>query len=290
MLGACVGMGFLGFFVGILQAVDVLPQQTDLLWLAPSFGASCVLLFAIPHSPFSQPWPVLGGYLVSAFAGVASIQLIDSKVLQACVAVGLSVLFMYYLRCVHPPGGAATLLPVVSDHLGWSFIFNPILIGALCLVWAAIVFNAFFPWRRYPAALDRKLMNKQQVQSAVSARLTHEDLGWALQKMDSFTDISTYDLCQLFELAITHQNQKKPTVTDIASHAYYSNGQIGFAWQVYEVLAVRANTFGQRSVHYRVRAGHNEGQEDEVLLHHFLGMALIPVRQLNGQWIRLHEH
>ena len=35
-----------------------------------SMGASAVLLFAAPHGALSQPWPVLGGHLVSALIGV----------------------------------------------------------------------------------------------------------------------------------------------------------------------------------------------------------------------------
>lgn len=292
VIGATLAIAFFGTVMLVLQKVDLLPVRPTMLWLAPCFGATCVLLFAIPHSPFSQPWPVLAGYLVSAFAGLISVKLVDVKVMQGALAVGLSILLMYYLRCIHPPGGAATLIPVVSDPTGWVFILNPILLGAVCLVWSAIVFNAFFPWRRYPAVLVRNkgtFGSQSQVrQSAIG--LTHEDVNWALQNMESFTDISTEDVCQLFELAAEHQSQAKPSISDIASHDFYSNGRIGHAWQVFQVIAVNTNALGQRSVYYRVVDGSNKGYEEDLVLRQFLSLAVIPVQRINGSWLRLTKH
>lgn len=288
-LGAAVGIGFFGFVMWTLQSVELMSERMTLLWLAPCFGATCVLLFAIPHSPFSQPWPVLGGYVLSAVAGLLSVQLLDAKVTQGALAVSLSVVLMYYFRCIHPPGGAATMIPVVSDAIDWWFVLNPILIGGTCLIWSSIIFNAFFPWRRYPAALVSTSVgtrNSPQVgQSSIG--LTYEDVSWALQRMESFTDVSAEDLCQLFELATEHQSQYRPSVSDIASHEFYSNGRIGHAWQIYKVVAVSSNTFGQRSVKYRVVEGSNKGFEEEIVLRQFLALAIIPVERVNGNWVRL---
>jgi CBS domain-containing membrane protein len=38
--------------------------------IVASMGASAVILFIIPHSPLAQPWPLVGGHVVSAFVGV----------------------------------------------------------------------------------------------------------------------------------------------------------------------------------------------------------------------------
>ena len=56
-----------------------------------SMGASAVLLFAVPHGALSQPWPVLGGHLLSAFIGVLCARSIDHPALAAACAVGLGV-------------------------------------------------------------------------------------------------------------------------------------------------------------------------------------------------------
>ena len=38
-------------------------------------GAAAVLLFAVPSSPLAQPWAVIGGNTLSAFAGIAVLRL-----------------------------------------------------------------------------------------------------------------------------------------------------------------------------------------------------------------------
>ncbi|MGB9128125.1 MAG: HPP family protein, partial [Thiobacillus sp.] len=58
-----------GGLVGILAVLwtshFLLGSHGGVLAIA-SMGASAVLLFAAPHGALSQPWPVLGGHLVSA--------------------------------------------------------------------------------------------------------------------------------------------------------------------------------------------------------------------------------
>ena len=60
----------------------------SLLVLA-SMGASAFLLFAVPHSPMSQPWPVVGGHFLSSVIGVACAQWIDSPALATATAVAI---------------------------------------------------------------------------------------------------------------------------------------------------------------------------------------------------------
>lgn len=82
--------------------------------LVASMGASTVLLFILPNSPLSQPWSLLGGQLLSAIVGVACTQLINDSVVAAAAAVSLSILAMLLLRCLHPPGTATALAPVLA--------------------------------------------------------------------------------------------------------------------------------------------------------------------------------
>ena len=46
--------GLVGSTLGIL-AVCLLGQSTGFPWLMAPFGATCVLLFAVPTSPLAQP-------------------------------------------------------------------------------------------------------------------------------------------------------------------------------------------------------------------------------------------
>ena len=56
-----------------------------------SMGATAVLLFAVPHGQLSQPWPLIGGHLVSALIGVSCARLIANPVFATALAVGASI-------------------------------------------------------------------------------------------------------------------------------------------------------------------------------------------------------
>ena len=152
----------LGGFLGILVMLWISHKYVGAegaVWVMSSMGASAVLLFAVPHGPLSQPWPVLGGHLLSALMGVSCAILIGDPLVAAAAAVSLSILTMQYLRCLHPPGGATAISAVVGGEgiqsLGFMFVLTPVLLNVIILLLMAIVFNYPFPWRRYPTALAR---------------------------------------------------------------------------------------------------------------------------------------
>lgn len=65
---ALAGLG--GFAaIALLAAVR---DMTELGLLMPPFGASCVLAFGFPSSPFAQPKRLIGGHLIAAMAGLLS--------------------------------------------------------------------------------------------------------------------------------------------------------------------------------------------------------------------------
>ena len=41
-----------------------------LMMILGSFGASCLLIFAYPASPFAQPRNVIGGHVIATFTGI----------------------------------------------------------------------------------------------------------------------------------------------------------------------------------------------------------------------------
>ncbi len=127
--------------------------------LVASMGASAVLLFAVPHGTLSQPWPVVGGHLVSALIGVAVAKFVPQMALAAPLAVALAIGAMHYLRCIHPPGGATALSAVVGGEavhqLGFMYVLTPVMLNTLVILLVALVFNYPLRWRRYPAALSR---------------------------------------------------------------------------------------------------------------------------------------
>jgi CBS-domain-containing membrane protein len=68
---------WIGSFVGI-AGVSVIHynilDQTGLMLILGSFGASAVLIYGATRSPLAQPRNLLGGHVLSAIVGVAAFQ------------------------------------------------------------------------------------------------------------------------------------------------------------------------------------------------------------------------
>lgn len=143
VLGA--GLGIL--LAGALSHAVMAPS---LPWLVAPLGASAVLVFGLPASPLAQPWAVLGGNTVSALVGIACLHLLPWPPLWvAAVAVALAIGAMFALRCLHPPGGAASLLMVLTATHDWHFALAPVALNSALLVLAGMAYNSL-TGRRYP--------------------------------------------------------------------------------------------------------------------------------------------
>ena len=206
---ACFAILVLLLFV---QYVDLgLPFK--MLVLA-SMGASAFLLFVAPHSPLAQPWPVIGGHLVSAFIGVACAQLIPELPLAAALAVLLSVFVMHILHCLHPPSAATAMIAVLGGSevhaLGWQFCYEVVAINAGLMVVMAIIFNNLVPGRRYPIRHTHHIHHEVFAQSEHNQypALTGEDFKWALSQMDGLIDVTEEDLVDIYEFAVERAEQR----------------------------------------------------------------------------------
>lgn len=162
--------------------------------LVLSMAATTVLLFAVPHGALSQPWPVLGGHVLSAAIGVACARWIPNEALAAGCAVGGAIAVMHATKCIHPPGGSTALIAVLgggSVHaLGFGFVIAPVAVNAALLLGLAIALNLAFGWRRYPAAWS--------VPHAKTAALpSHEAIVAALREIESFVDVTEDELVHL---------------------------------------------------------------------------------------------
>ncbi|MBT3787185.1 MAG: hypothetical protein HN725_08625 [Alphaproteobacteria bacterium] len=195
-----------GGFVGILFVMMISSAfigSTSVVFVVASMGASAVLLFAAPHSTFSQPWPLLGGHLVSALIGVACAKFIPDPLFAAAFAVAVAIGAMHFLKCIHPPGGATALVAVIGgdaiQSMGFEFVLYPVLINALIILTVAVVFNFPFSWRKYPASRIHTPTAPQNPEDAYSD-ITHAEFVVALSKIDSVIDVSEHDLIQIYDL------------------------------------------------------------------------------------------
>lgn len=147
-LGALIGLGVTGLFL--------LSPKIDLafgLYLVAPFGATSVLLFAVPNSPLAQPWSAIVGNTVAALVGVAVCLAVSDPVLRVGLAVGLAITATILCRAVHPPAGAVAMTAAMSPdaiaHLGFWFALAPIAIGTTVLVLLAALY-ARLTGRHYP--------------------------------------------------------------------------------------------------------------------------------------------
>lgn len=151
-----VRAGF-GALIGIVvagAAARVIPGGPESLpYIIAPMGASAVLLFAVPASPLAQPWPVLGGNLISTAIGLGAYALLGDPLVAAAVGVGVAIPTMMLLGCLHPPGGACALLAATAtpaiDEQGLAFIALPVAVNTVALVLVAIAVNNL-TGRRYP--------------------------------------------------------------------------------------------------------------------------------------------
>lgn len=122
---------------------------TKAIMILGSFGASCLLIFAYPNSPFAQPRNVIGGHLIATFTGLLFMALFGIHWWSMAAAVGTAIALMLLLRVPHPPAGSNPLI-VMLGMVQWSFLITPTLIGSIILVLVALVYNNLGEGRQYP--------------------------------------------------------------------------------------------------------------------------------------------
>ena len=186
----------------------------DLPIIVAPLGASAVLVFAIPASPLAQPWPVIGGNIVSALMGVAAFNLIPNLALAAGVAVGAAILAMSLMRCLHPPGGAAALTAVIGSHgihaAGYSFAFAPVGINSVALISLAMFFHRATA-RSYPH-------HPADIPDAAATLGVHlADIDAALEEMHESFDISREDLDALLIRAELHSVARQRGISMVSA-------------------------------------------------------------------------
>ena len=132
-------------------------ERSDYTTILGSFGASAVVLFAVPESPLSQPANIFFGQLQSAIIGLICRMYIAENMGTIAFALPLAVtsslMLMMVTRTVHPPAGGTVAIAVLSspgiDRLGWGFLI-PVLYGSILCVILSVIVNNFRPKTRYP--------------------------------------------------------------------------------------------------------------------------------------------
>lgn len=192
-----------GAAMGIALAAlmgHVIPASAHQPWIMAPVGASAVLVFAVPASPLAQPWPVIGGSLVSVMVGMAvgwlCAQANIAAPLAVSLAVGLAIGAMALARCTHPPGGAAAILGALAGHATGAHLPGPLLPLALNVAGIVLIgwlYNGLTGHRWPHLAIAPP-------PPAPSRSVTYDraDLDAALDEWDETLDVSADDLDALF--------------------------------------------------------------------------------------------
>lgn len=197
-LGAIIGIGLTGLICALAFGYSV-----HLPFLVAPIGASAVLVFAVPNSPLAQPWPTIGGNVISAYVGLAVAHFVPDPALATGLAVGLAIATMSFLRCLHPPGGAAALIAVFGGSTvasaGYLFPLVPVGLNAVLLVLLGWAFHRL-SGRNYPhvpVAVTESAQRTSDMPAARRVGFRSEDIDSALEKMGETFDISREDLDRL---------------------------------------------------------------------------------------------
>jgi CBS domain-containing membrane protein len=138
----------IGAGVGLLLAGLAL-RGFGLGWLIAPFGASAVLVYAVPNSPLAQPWSVVVGNTLSAVVALAVLTALPQADWAVPLAVGLAIAAMLAARALHPPGGAVALLVALGGTNGWLVTVTVVALGSVLLVGIGILWNGAVG-RTYP--------------------------------------------------------------------------------------------------------------------------------------------
>src|SRR3989344_3939545 len=110
---AAIGMA-LGTMFSVRLCAQVFGMQVAQHLVGP-LGASAGLLFAGACGGVAQPWSILGGYLSAAVVGLLVAHVLGRTLGSACLAAGMALILMCWLRCLHPPAAALALLMVLGE-------------------------------------------------------------------------------------------------------------------------------------------------------------------------------
>jgi CBS domain-containing membrane protein len=174
-------------------------------------GASAVLLFAVSSGALAQPWSILGGYLSAAVVALLVAHVMGRTLTSACLAAGLALILMCWLRCLHPPAGALALILVLADPatiaLDWKAL-APAMLGASILLLWALAYNNLTRIRYPKRAAEPVVVLPADHLPVDSQAITAEDLKLALADMEAFYDVTPEDLEQLIHASELHARRR----------------------------------------------------------------------------------
>lgn len=206
---AAIGMA-LGTMLSVWLCGQVFGMDVALHLLGP-LGASAVLLFAVSSGALAQPWSIIGSYLCAGVVALLVARVLGRTLGSACLAAGMTVILICWLRCLHPPAGGLAMSLVLADPasaaLGWSEL-GAVMLGAGALLACALAYNNATRTRYPKGAIEAPATPLGSTPTPVDAAITAADLKLALADMEQFYDIEPTELEQLIHTAEAHARRR----------------------------------------------------------------------------------
>lgn len=215
-------------------------------WLIAPFGASAVLVYAVPNSPLAQPWSVVTGNTLSALVALAVITALPHVDWAVPLAVGLAIATMLATRALHPPGGAVALLVALAGKTDWLHVLGPVIAGSCLLVGIGILWNHAVG-RVYPFRQPSQPGTHGTTDPTPEARigLDPAELATILEDFRQSANLGVADLARLVgaaEQAAAARRMEGFTAADIMSRDLVTVGPDAALSQVADIFRKRGFT------------------------------------------------
>jgi CBS domain-containing membrane protein len=200
-LGASISIaGVIGLSLAIATYVN------SSSWAVASIGASAFLAFVLPSSPMAQPWPIIGGNTIASLIAIACSHFIHEITFLIPISLGLTILAMFVMRCLHPPAASLTLLIPLAGVFDYHFVLFPVLANSILLVMCSIAYNTLtgkpYPYR------PKKIVDPSSIQ-ALERKIENDEIEAVLGRYNGVLDINKEDLANLISQVEHGAYQKK---------------------------------------------------------------------------------
>ena len=146
---ASIILATVGAAIAVIGGLSYLTHELEVMLLLGTFGASALLVFAYPDSPFCQPRNVIFGHFIGVATGLVFLHFCPVSWWCDALAVGTAIGVMKLTRTIHPPACSNPLI-IFALKPSWTFLLFPTLAGAVLIVLFALFYHNLRREARWP--------------------------------------------------------------------------------------------------------------------------------------------
>jgi CBS-domain-containing membrane protein len=133
-----------------ISALAYASKSWESLMLLGSFGASALLMFALPEGHLSQPRSVVGGHLTASAIALLFLYCFGPQWWAVGLATGVAIGVMMLTRTLHPPAGSNAIIIFLAKPSP-LLLMGSTLAGSAGLVVLAMIYHRAVGRHKYPA-------------------------------------------------------------------------------------------------------------------------------------------